>query len=227
MIFDRCWGPVGMLTFSFLTSLSSLSFAQPATTTDRSATTAITPDRIHKGFYFRGGLGVGYGGTKFTYESTTNEVTASGTGLGLDLWFGGTPVSGLAIGGALHLQQTINPSLALNGRTVGNASIRLNTVLIGPFADWFPDPRGGFHLGGTLGFAYLSLRDKNDDTVGRSPLGFGAAFFLGYDWWVSKEWSLGITGRLMGASVSEDQNNGSNVKALSYHPALLFSVLYY
>ena len=138
-------------------------------------------------------------------------------GVGLDLWFGGTPVAGLAIGGALHFQQTVSPSISVNGTKVGNSSLSLNSLLIGPFADWFPDPHGGFHLGGTVGLARLSLSDKDDDTTAQSPVGFGGAFVIGYDWWVSKEWSLGITGRFMGSAVS-DENNGVKGTAVSYQP---------
>lgn len=239
-----------------LSAVSSVALAQPATTAPVTPAASATPapatpaastapatsatpaasaspttpapeaDRVHKGFYFRGALGLGYGGTKFTYERSSSDITVSGAGVGVDVWFGGSPAPGLALGGAFHFQQTVNPTISVNGIKLGETSSNLNTLLIGPFVDWFPDARGGFHLGGTLGFSRLSLTDENDNTTALSPFGFGGAFVIGYDWWVGKDWSLGITGRLLGASVSEEKY-GIKTTALSYQPALMFSALYY
>jgi hypothetical protein len=114
---------------------------------------------------------------------------------------GGTPAPGLVVGGGLLLEQVFDPSTSVQQR--GGAVRGINSgsggavgfAMIGPMIDAFPVPTGGFHFGGLLGLAEVSLKSNQDDASG----GFGLSLWAGYMWWVSSQWSLGLQGRYAAA----------------------------
>jgi hypothetical protein len=55
-----------------------------------------------------------------------------------------------------------------------------------------------------LGLGSIGLRDENDE----ASTGLGASVFAGYDFWVAKQWSLGVEGRAL--YVSSDRNFGDS-----------------
>jgi hypothetical protein len=76
--------------------------------------------------------------------------------------------------------------------------------------EWFPDPKGGFSLGASVGLAALTVSDPQGNTTAGEN-GFGASFRIGYDFWIADQWSLGLGGRLLGGSVSGDASGSSGV----------------
>jgi hypothetical protein len=99
----------------------------------------------------------------------------------LELMLGGTPMPGVTVGGGLHVDSAW--SVNANRRSFSNL------LFVGPFVDIFPDPRGGFHVGGMLGGAALVHDNPDLDPV--TYRGFGASLWLGYDLWIAEQWSLG------------------------------------
>ncbi len=98
----------------------------------------------------------------------------------------------------------------------------------------FPDEYGGFHFGGWLGLATVTYaRDSNstsvnnDDVAGSS--GFGAGLMLGYDWFVGKQWSLGILGRASLGATSNTESSATveeeRIGANSW--AIMFTALHH
>jgi hypothetical protein len=71
----------------------------------------------------------------------------------------------------------------------------IGILVIGPFIDIFPNPTGGFHLGGELGLAGVGLKG-NDSTLSG---GGGGAIWAGYGGWASSQWSIGGLVRLTAA----------------------------
>ncbi len=175
----------------------------------------------HDGFYVRvdGGLG-----TLLSANVDTNlgDRSADGVSLSYDLLIGGSPGPGFAVGGGLV------GSLQLSGDWETRSGVpadggNLTTLIIGPFADGFPDPKGGWHLGGLAGLAWAGF-DMPVSGDGTSAIGFGGAFWTGYDVWVAPDWSVGGLLRMdaLRATNSDDDATVSQV-ALS----LMFSVLYH
>ncbi len=138
----------------------------------------------------------------------TNNVTQKATGGGgsLDLVIGGSPAHGLAVGGAFIGTATTNPSVdsGTGWKEATNTSMTL--AMVGPMVDGFPDPEGGFHVGGMLGAAVLSNNGPTGDTVQSG--GGGLAAWTGYGWWVSDNWSLGGLLRLGFAATKRTQDIG-------------------
>lgn len=182
---------------------------------------------VHDGFYLRMSLGGGYIGSTVS-QSGTADTTLSGGGGAFDLMIGGTPAPGVVIGGALLGNTAPNPSYEIDGKQA-DVNAQLSFAVIGPFIDGFPDPKGGFHVGGTLGFAGLALEDNllgGNQTTAFS--GYGAGVWVGYAAWIAPQWSLGgmlrLTGaRTMHAASGTEPKQNANARAIT----ILFTALYH
>lgn len=185
----------------------------------------------HDGFYLRLNGGFGYGSTTATSDGSSAEYNLHGGTYGLDVLIGGTPGTGLVVGGGLFLQGYIDPGTSREGESFVNLAKRdsdgVGLVMIGPFIDVFPNPYGGFHFGGTLALAGTSLQDRKDNPSG----GFGLGIWAGYMGWVSSEWSVGglvkVTGIWTGREVENDDAARKDVLDSSRAVQLMFSAAYH
>jgi hypothetical protein len=186
-------------------------------------TTPPPPERVlreyhrHEGFYMRVSGGLGYIGANLDTD-TAVELESSGAALELELLVGAGPAPGLAIGGALLGTLQLSGDWEADG-IPGGTSGDLTTFIIGPFADGYPDPNGGWHLGGAIGLATASFDVPGDDGV--NAVGVGGAGWLGYDVWVGPEWSMGGALRLDALRATDDDVVISELGA-----SLMLSVVY-
>jgi hypothetical protein len=153
--------------------------------------------KLHEGFYLRGNVGLG------TLYADYGEPSGNSSSLALDLMVGAMPSPGFALGGALLTDTLLNADL---GADVGQTNVTLG--IVGPFVDGFPDPKGGWHLGGAAGLAVNSVEDVGSGTF----IGFGGAGWGGYDFWAGDEWSVGLMARVMATRTwsSEDDATGNS-----------------
>jgi hypothetical protein len=87
-------------------------------------------------------------------------------------------------------------------------------------------PRRGLHILGTLGLARLTASfDNGTVSASDSGTGFTLGGGIGYDWWVGRDWSLGILGRFTFAATSRTFD-GVSVSESTFLPAVLFSFSY-
>lgn len=191
--------------------LINLHVAEPAPVVERTY-------RRHDGFYFRSNVGFLLGSMPVSSDSPAHPgYRASGLGIELDVLVGGTPSVGLALGGGLSLQSIGTGSSSSGG-----------LLLVGPFVDGFPMPNRGFHVGGLLGFAASRTQRSSgvDELEGR---GFGMATWIGDDFWVADDWSVGGMLRLTGAvtrDASADKGPAPyTLESSTYAVSLLFTVL--
>lgn len=170
----------------------------------------------HEGFYVRVAAGLG---TLLSADIDTpaGDLSSSGLTLNYDVLIGGSPAPGLALGGGLL------GGLQMSGDWEADGGVSVDgdmaTLIIGPFADGHPEPKGGLHFGGLAGLARVAF-----DVPGNadSALGFGGAFWAGHDVWVAPEWSLGGLLRLDALRASADDD----VTVTEVGLTLMFSVLY-
>lgn len=151
--------------------------------------------RVHRGFYLGVNAGIGYNsGAYDDNHSSDQDLDAEGFNLVADVLVGYSSSPGLAVGGALMLDLLPSASFERNGTTQDEASMSL---LLGPFVDGFPNDRGPFHIGGTLGLAHVRAPKVAFDgsDVNATGLGFGA--WVGWVPWVSEHFSIGASLRLM------------------------------
>lgn len=176
---------------------------------------------MHDGFYLRVNLGVT--ALSNDYDLPSGSAESHGGTLAMDLLIGGTPSKGLAIGGALLGEAGVSHSVEQGGRS---AEANVSYSMIGPFVDGFFDHKGGFHMGGAVGLAALSVKGLETQGETDTLTGFGGAAWLGYDAWVAEEWSIGGLLRAGGA-ITQKKNDSGDLSASSLSFGLMLSVLYH
>jgi len=159
----------------------------------------------HDGFYTRVSFGLGMlGASVHNSEDDLMDRSGDGDSLELDVLVGGSPAKGMALGGALFLSSSASMSLDAGSERFESDG---GVGILGAFIDGYPDPEGGFHLGGALGLAQVTA-----DTAGNAGFekasGLGFAAFIGYDAWVGDEWSLGGLLRLTATRAKDRDTEG-------------------
>jgi hypothetical protein len=196
----------------------------------------VTPKRTtrtHDGFYLRGALGPAYLSVSSEHDpDAITDFEFSGAGYLWNLSIGGSPAQGLVLGGTLFSQTAVNPTMTV-GDTETDVDGNLGFAMIGVFVDGFPDPQGGFHVGGMLGIAAVGVTEEatssNSDEEGST--GAGLAVWAGYDFWVGDVWSVGGMLQLAAASAEEEfepliGDKVTRTDSVS-SAALLFTFLYH
>jgi len=179
----------------------------------------------HDGFYLRMALGLGASGVLVSSDSTAvPDYSFTGGGAAADLWIGGTPAAWLAMGGALTGLGVSSTTRRVSGNGV-SGDVSGSMGLLGFFVDGFPDPARGFHFGGALGLAggHAQVKDSDKKFDGG---GVGLGAWLGYDMWVSPQWSLGGMVRFMGSLTRENSDNVNYQTSLG-GASLSFTALYH
>jgi hypothetical protein len=212
-------------------SLASPALAQtspPAPPVGRINLTTAPPEpivprsyHVHDGFYARASVGFGSLSASFDDDAPSgDDLTGSGATMGFDLMLGGSPSPGIAIGGGLLAQGAFSTELERN-RSAQDRTI--SVVTIGPFIDGFPNANRGLHFGGLIGVSAVNVEDSSADGVSETA-GFGGAAFVGYDFWVAEEWSVGPLLRFSGTLTRDDDGN---VDAATFSTVLSFTALYH
>lgn len=186
---------------------------------------------VHDGFYLRLGVGLGLGRGQVTADrDAAPDFELGGGGAAFNVWAGGTPWSGVAIGGLLSAQTLSDGDVEVEGNET-NESMGGSLALIGVFIDAFPDPQRGLHLGGALGLGGLSVRG-NDRLENRLRVedfdggGVGASGWVGYMGFVGPEWSLGGMLQLTGV-ITGQKEDGLERRGSAWGLNLSFSALYH
>ena len=176
---------------------------------------------MHDGFYLRASVGVGITGATLDDKNKSGDrLSGFAASLDLNLLVGGSPSPGLAVGGAL-VAETASVGFERDDFPIYDRSASL--FIVGPFVDGYPNPSGGWHFGGTIGFAHQIFGSTGTDPQ-RNGNGVGGAFWLGHDFWMADDWSLGPLLKLGGAATkgSDPDTSGS-----SFSASLLFTGVYH
>ena len=196
--------------------------------------------REHGGFYLR--FGAGFGVYEERTESEESDVyggEVSGRSVGLasvgEFAMGGTVGRGLVLGGGIYTARLLSGHFTLDESSPAGLPRELDPelrelVVVGPFMDWYPNPRRGFHLQAALGFASLTDGGSNfdDDDEDYQAFGGGLVLGVGYEWWIGNEWSLGALARVQGAAVTgKDDADVRWFHGVSTNPALLLTLTYH
>jgi hypothetical protein len=180
---------------------------------------------LHDGFYLRMAIGAGLGGALISSDSKSIGDYSFGGGAGaFDLWLGGTPAPGLAMGAALSGLGLVSSKRSVDGNRV-SGDVSGSTGLLGYFVDVFPNPARGLHFGGALGLASGASKIKDSAREFRGG-GLGLQAWGGYEVWVSPQWSLGGMLRFLG-SVTREENSGVAYEASLGAATLSFTALYH
>jgi hypothetical protein len=186
---------------------------------------------VHDGFYLRLGAGLGAGSASVSSDDRgVPSFEIGGAGLALNLWIGGTPWRGVAIGGLASLQGIGESNTVVEDRET-DLGMDGGTLLLGPFIDAFPDPQRGLHVGGSVALAFLGARGDSQaledlDVVDYNGGGLGASAWVGYMGFVGAEWSMGGLLQLTAFATGE-KKDGVERRGSGYELSLSFSALYH
>ena len=160
-----------------------------------------------------------------TGPSARTSVRGIGQSSAIEL--GGTPAPGLVLGAAVWVAR-VDPVFVEGGKHVSSDddSVKLTQLRVGPFVDFYPNPRRGFH--GTV--APSLVVEFETDTKGDpvEPLWYGAALATGagYEWFLAREVSIGLLGRFAFGSVA--RTSGGTTERLTFvAPELALTATYH
>jgi hypothetical protein len=178
--------------------------------------------RVHDGFYLRMSAGGGLIGVDLNPEPGYADHSADGAGLSFELLAGASPVRGGTLGGALLLDLAPSMPLATDAQEETDAPLGLG--VLGPFVDAFPEPDLGWHFGGALGLASLSLQTV--DSRRHRLVGVGGALWGGNDFWIGDEWSMGGALRVLRTLTWGDAGD-FELKASSLSASLMLTAVHH
>jgi hypothetical protein len=198
---------------------------------------------VHDGFYMR--LGTGFGMYREQLENDDDASVhggdVSGSTIGLasvgEFAIGGTLGRGWVLGGGFYTATLLTGHYRDDNDNEGALPSEMDPdlrdlVVFGPFVDWYPNPRKGFHLQAALGLAALTSRSDGrfgeDDDDDYEAFGAGIVLGVGYEWWIGNEWSLGVLARTQAAGLAgEDNSDVTWVHGASATPSLLLTLTYH
>jgi hypothetical protein len=197
--------------------------------------------QFHHGLYVRVAGGASYFSDSVESDPLpivgTVDGTLKGAAFSTQLGIGGSISPGFVVGGTILFNHMPSPS-ATNAKSTGVLGTTPITdidfdpttlTVIGPFVDYYFDPRGGLHAQAAIGYGLLSLGQGSDRGTGnrrvqdQSGSGFAAVIGGGYEWWVSSSWGLGVLGQLMFGLGSGEDSTGHTWKHRVLVPGLFLS----
>jgi hypothetical protein len=183
---------------------------------------------MHDGFFVRSSPGLAF--LWAHVDGATGVAKRSGirgVGQSSELALGGTPARGLVVGGSLWAGR-IDPVFIEGGRRVSpdDDSVKLTALRIGPFVDFYPDPRLGFHAGAVVALVVQFESDTKGEAIEPLAYGLSLATGAGYEWFVSSDVSLGFLARFALGGVGRS-THGVSERTLFVVPELALSATYH
>lgn len=211
---------------------------------DPAATVSTAPGvHTHDGLYVRFATGFGVYSELARSEDVERfdgrlRLRARGFAVAREFAVGGTPYPGLVIGGGVYGAGVVTSSVTINRDDQADndvsedlASESRDLSIIGVFVDRYFVPTLGLHVQAALGLANqygLSVDDEPFSESKYSPLGPGGIIGIGYEMWLTDQWSLGVLARF-GASVmfGKDAQGTRWVHYVTNSPSFLMTVTYH
>lgn len=174
----------------------------------------------HDGFFLRVAPGLGvmnssekFGATKYEYNGTSGLF---------NLAIGAAIFDNFIIHLDLSAASMSEPRLKINGRTADNTTTDYATSVLGiGVTYYFPS---NLYLTGAVGTASSELKE-NGKTY-RTDDGYGINLMLGKEWWVSKNWGLGVAGQWLYTNCPDKPYAGTTPDVITSSVGILFSATY-
>lgn len=186
---------------------------------------------LHDGFYLRLAWGIGPYNELIDRPGQESHATVAGIAYTTDVAAGTSIRPGVVLGGAFWSSTVLaSTTRAFDGEaTTSSTAQNPSSWVVGPWIDYYFDPRGGFHLPAGIGIAIINGLDVDGARLSRNnnALGTGMLLGLGYDWWISDHWSAGILGRVTAlAATSKDDVGHRWFHLAGSAPSILLSATF-
>jgi hypothetical protein len=193
--------------------------AEPPTAAIPPAAAPATPE-THAGLHLELGLGGGGFHDNFNWAGLAKGTATGGSGaLQLALTYGLSPR--FALGGLFAVESVQSPKVEVGG--VASSNVSLGTVgFLGVVGDLRLQPGPtGWHFEAAVGGARMTIKDQSGAVSSNAPAGGAIILGAGYDWALGPNWQLGVLGRFLGGSLTDqfthDVTAGSLLVCLSRH----------
>jgi hypothetical protein len=166
-------------------------------------------DRLHDGFFARSAPGIAFFWAHVSGGGPSGRSGVRGVGQSGTLSLGTTPWRGLVLGGAAWTAR-IDPSFVEHGVLVvpDDDSVKVTMLRVGPFVDWYPNARRGFHVQGSLALAWSIESDVKGDPIEPAALGISPLVGFGQEWFIASELSLGFLAQMSMGYLSRSAPGG-------------------
>lgn len=158
--------------------------AGPAVVDQPSATNTSTEE--HSGFYLGMQIPIGL----LSVSEDGGDTVLDGTGPGFNLLIGGTPLPNLVLYGELSVVRAVNPDFESGGNSQTLDDAVMNLVQFGPGIVYYFMP-SNIYVGGSVLLSRTTL-EYDGEMFAESEMGIGVALRVGKEFWVGKDWGLGI-----------------------------------
>jgi hypothetical protein len=175
----------------------------------------------HDGFFLQAHVGIS--ATGFSSKQAGVKTNYAGGGISSGLAIGGVIAHNLILYGAFFGTDTANPDKQMDGTSVTSDLGELGVGAFGPGLMYYFE-RCNLYLSAAFGLAAFGANDGNGVRVDSSRSGAAFDFMVGKEWWVSRDWGLGIAGELMAASLKDKNTPGLTWSASGL--SILFSATY-
>jgi len=152
---------------------------------------------------------------------------------------GGAVANGWVVAGTLHAIEGVgelsNGPFEDTEVTFDGRSIKLSerayagSSLLGAMVDWYPNPRGGWHVGVAAGLGATNLMFSADDTK-LFATGLGGLVTGGYDWRLGRDFWLGLSLQVSGVTrgtMKDEDGRDTGWKMKSFGLGVGSSLVYF
>lgn len=143
---------------------------------------------MHDGFYLSMALGGVFGPTSDKVKS--DEIEFSGIGVELDFKIGGAIKENFILHATITSKAVTPPDIYINGNKMSvRSGVSFGEVMYGIGVTRYFMPSNMF-LSGSLGVGRFLISDGS--TTSSTKFGPSGQIKIGKEWWVSKNWGLGV-----------------------------------
>ena len=163
--------------------------------------------REHDGFFLQLQTGPAF------LDVSQDRIGVGGSGFGLHLAAGGSPIENLVLYGEVFTQWATRPTLEVDGEEFeSDDSTSLSLTHFAPGVAYYFG-RSNFFLGGSVGWTEAEL-EVGSRQAGAS--GVGVRIGAGKEWWIADQWGLGVGANFFTASLADDEDEDARLNATSF-----------
>src|SRR5512138_1689789 len=148
----------------------------------------------HDGFYMRLDVGMGYLSASETYAGASDDY--SGLGVTYGAAFGGVVAPNLILFGELLGTTVVDSDYSWAGVSRPWGALDVTMYGFGPGIAYYLEP-ANMYLSGSLVFTRMSFSfSDTGQSLEDTHLGIGMNLMVGKEWWVARDWGMGVAGQL-------------------------------
>ena len=164
--------------------------------------------RSPSGVFLRLSLGAAYLHESWNPSGGSPGAVFSGAGPSLELSIGKRVRPRLVVGGLWQFVAVSDPAESYRGTTYAAPGTDRFLNVVSAFADYYPSPRRGLHVGGSAGVLAASNFDRSCCLT--THWGAALSVRIGYDVFFSRRWSVGALAELEAYRYSSSEANISS-----------------